>query len=299
MKSDQSERASPRLDLDALLSFVTVADCGGFRRAADRLELAQATVSQHVLRLEQYLGRRLLLRTTRRVRLTDDGEVLLEHARKLLEAEEILRTRLVAPRLSGRVRLGASEEVAATRLPPILARFARLYPDVLLEVDVGTSADLIRSCEEGGTDVALIKRPIGSSKGETLWREALVWAAAADYQWPSGAPVPLALYRQENSISRAMVLHALRHAGVAFRIAYTSYSLVGLRAAALAGLAVAAMPASALGEGLRVLGPDNGMPALEALDYILMRRSPRSGDEAVDMMCRTLQSMREPSVDAK
>lgn len=295
MKIDQLERASPRLDLDALLSFVTVADCGGFRRAADLLQLAQATVSQHVLRLEHHLGRRLLLRTTRRVRLTDDGEVLLEHARRLLEAEEVLRTRLVAPRISGRVRLGASEEVAATRLPPILARFARLYPDVLLEVDVGTSAELIRSCEEGAVDVALIKRPIGSSKGEPLWREDLLWAAAPDYQLSAGNPVPLALYRQENSISRAMALHALRHVGLPFRIAYTSYSLVGLRAAALAGLAVAAMPASMLGEGLHALGPASGMPALQSLDYILMRRAARSGDEALDAMCRTLLSMRKSS----
>jgi DNA-binding transcriptional LysR family regulator len=100
------------LDFELLRAFVTVADCGGFHRAAERLNLTQSTVSQQIKRLELETKRPLFRRTTRSVALTDDGEMLLGDARRLLQFEEAARHRLAAPRLSGTVRLGVVEEVA-------------------------------------------------------------------------------------------------------------------------------------------------------------------------------------------
>jgi DNA-binding transcriptional LysR family regulator len=89
------------LELELLRSFVAVADCGGFHRAAERLNLTQSTISQQVKRLELETKRPLFRRTTRSVALTDDGEMLLADARRLLQLEEAARHRLAAPRLSG------------------------------------------------------------------------------------------------------------------------------------------------------------------------------------------------------
>ena len=71
------------LDLELLRAFVAVADCGGFHRAAERLNLTQSTVSQQIKRLELETERPLFRRTTRSVALTDDGEMLLGDARRL------------------------------------------------------------------------------------------------------------------------------------------------------------------------------------------------------------------------
>src|SRR5258708_8943367 len=100
------------LNFEVLGAFVAVADCGGFHRAAERLNLTQSTVSQQIKRLELETGRSLFRRNTRAVALTDDGEMLLGDARRLLQLEETARRRLTAPRLSGVVRLGALEEGA-------------------------------------------------------------------------------------------------------------------------------------------------------------------------------------------
>src|SRR6195952_3556628 len=131
------------LDFELLRSFVAVADCGGFHRAAERLNLTQSPGSQQTKRLELETERPLFRRTTRSVALTDDGEMLLGDARRLLLLEEAARHRLAAPRLSGMVRLGVVEEVAGGSLPSALARFAVLHPDVKLEVQIGISAELI------------------------------------------------------------------------------------------------------------------------------------------------------------
>ena len=73
------------LEFDLLRAFVAVAECGGFRRAAERLHLTQSTVSQQIRRLELETGRSLFRRNTRTVALTDDGEMLLGDARRLLQ----------------------------------------------------------------------------------------------------------------------------------------------------------------------------------------------------------------------
>src|SRR5258707_13713821 len=114
------------LDFELLRTFVAVADCGGFHRAAERLNLTQSTVSQQIKRLELETERPLFRRTTRTVALTDDGEMLLGDARRLLQLEEAARHRPAAPGLAGTGRLGGVEEVAGGSVPPATGPFSQL-----------------------------------------------------------------------------------------------------------------------------------------------------------------------------
>src|SRR3984893_1340917 len=122
------------LDFELLRAFVAVAECGGFHRAAERLNLTQSTVSQQIKRLELETKRPLFQRTTRSVALTDEGEMLLGDARRLLQFEEAARQRLAAPRLSGTVGLGVVGDGGGGAVPSALGRFAKLHPGVKLEV---------------------------------------------------------------------------------------------------------------------------------------------------------------------
>jgi DNA-binding transcriptional LysR family regulator len=260
------------LDFELLRTFVAVVDHGGFHRAAERLNLTQSTVSQQIKRLEAETGRPLLRRTTRSVALTDDGEMLLGDARRLLQLEEAARHRLAAPRLSGTVRLGVVEEIAGGSLPSALGRFAALHSGVKLEVQIGVSAELIEQLNAGRLDVVFAKRPLGTSRGRLVWREAMVWAAADHFDLAPGAALPLALYR-EKSVSREAALAALGSTELAWEIVYTSPSLTGVRAAALAGLAITPLPASAVIAGLRVLGEEHGLPRLPDLEFAIYEKA--------------------------
>src|SRR5271168_5028100 len=259
------------MEFELLRSFVAVAECGGFRRAAELLNLTQSTVSQQIKRLEFEIERPLFRRTTRSVALTDDGEMLLADARRLLQLEEAARHRLVAPRLSGTVRLGVVEEVAGGSLPSALGRFAALHPGVKLEVQIGVSAELIEQLNAGRLDVVFAKRPLGTSRGRLVWREPLVWAAADTFDLVPGAVLPLALYR-EKSVCREAALAALQDGELTWEIVYTSPSLTGVRAAALAGLAITPLAASAVIAGLRILDPEAGLPRLPDLEFAIFER---------------------------
>src|ERR1700704_4137929 len=278
------------LDFELLRSFVAVAECGGFHRAAERLNLTQSTVSQQIKRLELETKRPLFRRTTRSVALTDDGEMLLGDARRLLQLEEAARYRLAAPQLSGTVRLGVVEEVAGGSLPSALRRFATLHSGVKLEVQIGVSAELIEQLNAGRLDVVFAKRPLGTSKGRLVWREPLVWAAADAFEFTPGAALPLALYR-ERSVSREAALAALHAGEFAWEIVYTSPSLTGVRAAALAGLAITPLPASALIAGLRILDADAGLPRLPDLEFAIYEKA--RPDKAAAALAAVLMASRK------
>jgi DNA-binding transcriptional LysR family regulator len=259
------------LDFELLRAFVAVADCRGFRRAAERLNVTQSTVSQQIHRLEHETKRPLFRRTTRSVALTDEGEMLLGDARRLLQLEEGTRHRLAGPPLSGSVRLGVVEHVAGGPLPSALRRFATLHPAVKLEVRIDFSEELIEQLNAGRLDVVFARRPLGTSDGRVVWREPLVWAAADTFDLVLGAPIPLALYREH--CIRDAALAALRDSDMPWEIVCTSPSLTGLRAAALGGLAVTPVPMSAVIPGLRMLGAQGGLPPLPDIEFALYEKA--------------------------
>ncbi|WP_376097549.1 LysR family transcriptional regulator [Roseomonas sp. CCTCC AB2023176] len=248
----------PDLDLDLLRAFVAVAERGGFTAATAALGLTQSAISLKIRRLEDLLGQRVLDRTSRSVALTPQGETLLAYARRMLALNEEAVRRMVAPPVTGRLRLGVADHFVPRSLTPLLARFAREYPGIRLEVEVGRSHDLRRARDEGALDLVLGKRRDGETEGTVLWTEPVVWASAPGWSVPEGRPVPLAMLPQ-GCMFRDRALTALARAGIAFEVTYTSPSLLGVAAAAQAGLGATVMGASGLPDGLVPLA---GLPPL-------------------------------------
>ena len=132
------EQSNTTIDPNDLLIFASVAELGSFSRAAERLGLPKSTVSRRLAALEQRLGERLLLRTTRRQSLTEFGLQLLEHARQVvLEVEAVAalaERRQATP--SGRLRVSMPSDFANLLLADTLAAFIALYPAIHLELDL-------------------------------------------------------------------------------------------------------------------------------------------------------------------
>lgn len=139
-----------RMDLDAVRTFVAVADAGQFQAAAAQLSVTQQAVSKRIAALERQLGVRLLTRTPRGARPTIDGQAFLPHARELLRVEERATASVRPGRRALRVDVVNRRIAAAVRLQ----RFHRLHPEVELEV-VTINADVhaaIAAVEAGTID---------------------------------------------------------------------------------------------------------------------------------------------------
>lgn len=132
------EQTSAGIDPNDLLIFARVAELGSFSRAAERLGLPKSTVSRRLAGLEQRLGERLLLRTTRRQTLTEFGLQLLEHARQVVAEVDAVTAlsehRQAAP--GGRLRVSMPGDLANLLLADSLAAFVALYPAISLELDL-------------------------------------------------------------------------------------------------------------------------------------------------------------------
>lgn len=265
--------AAALLDTTHLRTFLTVAQTLSFTAAAQRLGASQSTVSQHVRKLEEAVGRALLERDTHSVTLTADGGAMVGFAREILDSNERAVDYFAGPTLRGRVRLGVSEDFAHSRLPDILRTFRATHPLVELELTVGLSGMLHRALAARRLDLTLAKRKTGETHGTLVSRDALAWIAAPDVRLSTdpGEPVPL-IACPEPSISRELAIRALERAGRTWRIACTAGSFSGLHTAARAGLGVTAHTRSLIPEGLVELPADSGLPELGEIEFVLTAR---------------------------
>jgi DNA-binding transcriptional LysR family regulator len=255
-----------------LRTFLVVAETRSFTQAARRLGVRQSTVSQQVRKLERATDRQLFLRDTHSVELTGDGEAMTGFARNILDAGDRAAAYFAGPELRGRVRFGTSEDFVLGQLTGVLRRFRRSHPLVDLELTVELSGTLHERLRAGELDLVLAKRRPDERHGRLMWREPSAWVGAPDLWVDPGAPVPLIAFPTP-SITRAQALDALRRAGREWRIACTSGSLNGLRAAALAGLGVCVFGRGLIPAGLAELGVDAGLPELGELEFALTARS--------------------------
>ena len=200
------------LDLELLRTLVCVVDEGSFTRAASRVHRTQSTVSQQVRKLEQAVGKTLLLRdrTGSNVSATEDGELMLAYARRLLAIADEAQQVLSAPRSARVLRLGVPEDFDVARLTVLLAKFSARHPDLRLETVSGMSAGL----RERRRRARWIWRWSSANRAMVLaaaWPEALVWVGEPRIV-REAASVPLVLFPQ-GCIYRKRMIYALESAG--------------------------------------------------------------------------------------
>ena len=265
-------KALTNLDLDLVRTFSTIATTGNFTRAAESLRRQQSTISLQIQRLESTLGQKLIERTPRSVRLTSEGETFLGYARRLLDLNDEVVSRVNEPDMHGTVRLGTPEDFATQHLPRVLARFTQAYPVVALEVTCDLTLNLIERFRKGDFDLMLIKRERGAAEpgGIRVWREPLVWVTSERNFWSAEGPLPLVVSPQP-CVYRKRATEALDKAHRRWRIAYTCGSLAGSIAAVKAGLGITVLPKDMVPPGLRVID-GRPLPYLKDTEIALLQR---------------------------
>lgn len=259
-----------QLDTLLLKSFVAVAESGNFSNAARIVGRTQSAVSLQIKKLEDSLGCPLFDRTGGKVKLTNQGEIFLGYARRIIELHWEAYSRLHEPEVEGAISLGTPEDFATHYLPGILAEFNKHHPHVRLSVKCDLTLNLFTDFHDGKLDIILVKRDPGRVKGGIkVWREPLVWAGAEKYQIKT--PLQLVLSPQP-CIYRGRALAALDRARIGWDIVYTSPSLAGTIAAVQAGLGITVLPAAMVPQGLSEIRGRVKLPHLVDSEIALMKK---------------------------
>lgn len=245
---------------DVLRTFTAAAQTQNFTQAASVVNLTQSAVSHQMRKLEGNLGRTLFVRAPHGVSLTKHGESLLKYANQILRLQNEAMAVLTESTVSGRIRLGATEEYAALYLPGILKRFGERFPLVQVDIYCDSSTALLKLLDQGKLDICLRNSGSHESSAEILREEPLIWVGPKDNNPEEQSPLPVAVFN-EGCLNRQWAIEALKSENINYRIAYTSPSISGILAAVRSGLAVAPIGASTFTSNLRVI-PSKVLPAL-------------------------------------
>jgi DNA-binding transcriptional LysR family regulator len=275
------------LDLNALRTFLAVAESPTYDSAGSLVGRSQPAVSQQMRRLETQLGLRLFRRSGRNNELTAAGVGMVSHARRILAShDEMLASVRGLAGGRGLVRLGAPPDIAETLLPDMLRRMAQACPDLRLELAIGRSPDLLQSLREGSLDLAIASRLDEAQPHVLVRRASLVWLAAYDFQLGPDEAVPLLLPGEPSNVRR-LALAALERAGRPWVVRCTAPDFAALRAAARAGWGVTLRTMDMLAPDLRMLGDREGLPPLSDVSHHLhLRKSgaPQAARRLFDLL---------------
>lgn len=289
------------LDIDQLRTFIAIAETGSFTKAAEAVFKTQSAVSMQMKRLEERIGKAIFERDGRGSKLTEDGDKLLDYARRIVKLTMDAVSAFSETELTGRVRLGVPDDYADRFLPEIMARFSQSNPRVEITIVCEPTPMLVERILASDLDLAIITHVEHRGPAEIIRHERLLWVTSSRHAVHEETPLPLALGRP-NCHWRQAAVERLEAQRRAYRILYSSWNSQAAGAAVLAGLAVSILPESALRPGMRILGPSDGFPPLPSCKIGLMRnwRERTSlADALADLIVQSLDNLAAQSEAAE
>ena len=249
------------MTLDQIKTFLWVARMGGFRRAAEHLNLSQPAVSARIATLEEELRVPLFERDTKGLALTRNGAMLMSYAEQMLFVQEEIKARVAnTAEMDGLFRIGASETIAQSWLPDFLKAFSQAYPRISLDLTVDISRDLREGLLTRRLDVAFLMGPVSdfSVENVALPQFDLTWFKSTASGPVDLSRTPVISFSANTRPYRELRSELTRSFGPGVRM-FSSASLSASLQMIAAGVAVGPYP-SALAAGLLASGQ------LEAFD---------------------------------
>ncbi|MEP1897308.1 LysR family transcriptional regulator [Alloalcanivorax venustensis] len=260
------------MDTQALTAFLAVAESGSFSTAAERLFITQPAVSKRIAQLEQQLGTRLFDRVGRRIRLTEAGEALLPRARQvLLDLEDMGRAiSNLTGTVSGTLRIGTSHHIGLHRLPPVLRRFSREYPDVKLDIHFIDSEEAWEAVLHGDLEMGVVTlppQPDPRLHSQAVWQDPLVFMAAPEHPLARLERVPLetltgysAILPSPVTFTRRIVESLFEEQALTLNISMSTNYLETIHMMVSIGLGWSVLPETMLDDSVVRLNVDTALP---------------------------------------
>jgi LysR family hydrogen peroxide-inducible transcriptional activator len=245
------------MELHQLRYFCAVVRAGNFTRAAQHENVAQPSLSQQILKLEDELGAKLFDRFPRSARLTQSGRAFLPKAGAILRQVGEARTQIqeMAGAERGEIVIGAIPTIAPYLLPTALARFARQHPAIAVHVIEAITPALLEQLHDGRIDLALLALPIPGDElvCEDILTEPLFAVLPAQHRLAFRDTLDLNeikddrfLLLKEGHCFRENTISACRHSKVQPNVVFESGQFSTILAMVAAGMGVSIVPAMAI-----------------------------------------------------
>lgn len=253
------------MDTNSLKAFVIAAESSSFSLAAERLFLTQPAISKRIANLEQQLNCRLFDRIGRKVNLTEAGQILLPKARTILLELDDTRRQLTnrAGKVDGTLSLATSHHISLHRLPPVLRKFSRDYPDVTLDLQFNESELAYEAVRNGELELAVITlspQPDPKICAVPIWLDRLCYCCAVDHPLADSDKLTLrdltlhpAILPTRSTFTRQLVEDEFQQQQLTLNIGMSTNNLDTIRMMASIGLGWSLLPHTLLDASLTTL----------------------------------------------
>lgn len=269
------------MDIRALRIFKTVVEEGSVSKAARRLHCVQSNVTARIRQLEEELGVPLFYRKSRGMELTANGEVLVPYADK---AMQLLRDAARAVRneegVGGPLSIGTMESTAAVRLPDLLSRYHRSYPEVELRVSTGTSEELVNMVLDYRLEGAFVAGTVDHREIESClaFEENLMVISASDLTSISHIDQPNFLVFRKGCFYRSVFESWARDFGIIPKMIMELGTLEGILGFVASGMGI-------------TLFPDSVVPKLGFDQSVRTHRIPETYSQVATVFVRRKNSL--------
>ena len=288
--------AQLHLDVESLRAFLAVLDTGGMTRAAERLEVTQSAVSWKIKRLEERVGRPLLIREGHNVRPTRDGRALLDDARTIVALHDGAVWRLRSSELTGTVKLGSNEEIGTPQIASLLGRFKRAHPNATIEFVIDHTVQLAKLVDAGQLDVVLIQATDEQLRPDdtVLWTDQLRWLSSRVWTYDEGA-VPLVTFGDQ-CFYRRLGEPILKANRITYTHAFSGSATSGVVAAIEAGLGVGVLSEHFMSDDIIEWPRASTLPPLPRVHQIARTVPGETAAAAAALVGVIEEQLLEPSV---
>lgn len=273
-RNQSSEYSSPKLDSAALRTFLVVAECQNVSRAAERLFRTQSAISTQIKQLENILSTKLFIREARGMSLTNSGAKLLPSAISIIsKIDQTAQSFLQAP-IEGFVSMAIPDDYGTDLIATILAEFAQRHPKVEVDIHCKFGQAFKNYTDHQRLDLAVFTSEHREHDDEVLLEEQTVWVCSHKIDHIDLNNLEIVLFDRK-CWWRDATLTALESIKAKYRVAYTSGSITGVKAAIKAGLAIGILARSTVDSSMKILDSTDGLPALPS-SQLLLRTNPSS-----------------------
>jgi DNA-binding transcriptional LysR family regulator len=284
---------------ELLRTLVTIVDQRSFTKTAQSLGVTQPAVSAQIKRLQFLLGYEVLDKSAPGVSLTQRGEMVVVHARRMLSInDQIVQLDGSQPKAQT-IRVAIPGDFAGVRIPATLAQFRKRWPEIRFKASATSFENMLRGLRQGDLDLCVA---IANSKpgieAQHLWIDQAVWVRSDATQLDLTGVVPLVSFGEDCSC-RYTAVNALHRIGRECDFVFTSRSIASLEAAVLAGLGVMVLPRSRVPQTALTIWEDAPLPELPQLYCGIYLRAGSENRAALEDLADEIAKVLRPQLQVR
>jgi DNA-binding transcriptional LysR family regulator len=284
---------------ELLRTLVTVVDQRSFTKTAQSLGVTQPAVSAQIKRLQFLLGYEVLDKSAPGVSLTQRGEMVVVHARRMLSInDQIVQLDGSQPKAQT-IRVAIPGDFAGVRIPATLAQFRKRWPEIRFKASATSFENMLRGLRQGDLDLCVaIANSKPAIEAQHLWIDQAVWVRSDATQLDLAGVVPLVSFGEDCSC-RYTAVQALHRIGRECDFVYTSRSIASLEAAVLAGLGVMVLPRSRVPQTALTIWEDAPLPELPQLYCGIYLRPGSENHAALEDLAEEIAKVLRPQLQVR